>query len=92
MENHERYRRAKRRVAQLKAFYIHFLIYVGVMLLLIIIDILDGDNWWFYWPLLGWGIGVAAHAVSVFGIASLFDSRWEEKTLRELMNQKHKDW
>ncbi|MBV8592993.1 MAG: 2TM domain-containing protein [Caulobacteraceae bacterium] len=22
---------------------------------------------WFYWPLLGWGIGLGAHAIDVYG-------------------------
>ena len=25
------------------------------------------DRFWFYWPMIGWGIGLAIHAVSVFG-------------------------
>lgn len=24
-------------------------------------------NWWFYWPILGWGLGVAMQGVSVYG-------------------------
>ena len=38
------YERAKRRVDLLKSFYIHFLVYVGVISMLLVIDILDGGN------------------------------------------------
>jgi hypothetical protein len=24
------------------------------------------DHLWFYWPMIGWGLGLAAHAVAVF--------------------------
>jgi hypothetical protein len=48
------------------------------------------DHLWFYWPLLGWGIGVTAHGFSVYGIIGLFGKEWEEKKIREIM-EKEKD-
>jgi len=30
------------------------------------IDWLTGGGWWFYWPMLGWGVGLAIHGMSVF--------------------------
>ena len=86
MESEERYRRAKRRVRVLKGFYIHLASYIGVMVLLLLIDVLTGGAWWFYWPLLGWGIGIAAHGLSVFGIKGFLSPEWEEKKIRDLMN------
>jgi 2TM domain len=88
MDSDERYRRAKRRVTVIKSFYIHLGIYVGIITLLFLIDLLTPGGWWFYWALLGWGIGVVAHALSVFGIAGLLGSEWEEKKIRELMDKK----
>ena len=86
MESEERYRLAKRRVRVIKGFYIHLASYIGVMVLLFFIDFLTGGGWWFYWPLLGWGIGIAAHGLTVFGIKGFLGSEWEEKKTRELMN------
>ncbi len=86
MESEERYRRAKRRVAVLKSFYIHLATYTAVMALLFLIDFLTGGGWWFYWPLLGWGIAVVAHAFTVFGIMGLLGSKWEEKKIKNLMD------
>jgi fatty acid desaturase len=91
MESDERYRRAKRRVNVLKGFYIHFATYIGVIALLFFIDFLTGGGWWFYWPLLGWGIGIIAHAFTVFGIAGFLGSEWEEKKTRELMNKMNRE-
>jgi hypothetical protein len=38
------------------------------------------------WVLLGWGIGVLAHALTVFGHTSRAIADWEERKLREFMN------
>ena len=91
MESDERYRRAKRRVGVLKGFYIHLVTYVGVMVLLFLIDFLTGGGWWFYWPLLVWGIGIIAHTFAVFGIAGFLGSEWEEKKLKDLMKKMNRE-
>jgi len=85
MENNERYEAAKKRVKDIKAFYGHFSIYVVVMVFLLIIDLVSAGKWWVYWPVLGWGIAVAVHAVSVFG--NLWGRDWEERKTRELMDK-----
>ena len=43
------------------------------------------DILWFYWPLFGWGIGMATHAVRVFGFGRWFGPDWEEKKIKEIM-------
>jgi hypothetical protein len=43
------------------------------------------DVLWFYWPLLGWGIGIVMHAVYVFGFEHWFGPDWEEKTQYDLV-------
>jgi 2TM domain len=91
MDSDERYRRAKRRVNVLKGFYIHLATYIGAIALLFFIDFLTGGGWWFYWPLLGWGIGIIAHAFTVFGIGGFLGSEWKEKKTRDLMNKMNRD-
>jgi len=67
MENQETYRRAKRRVEAKIGFYIHLTVYVGVNILLIIINLSTSREYiWFKWPLLGWGVGLFFHGMSVF--------------------------
>lgn len=47
--------------------YIHASIYVAVILLLVFIDVLSSPGTiWFHWPMLGWGLAVAIHALAVF--------------------------
>jgi hypothetical protein len=72
MSDDERYRRAKTRVDQLRGFYIHAAIYVAVNLALLVINLLTSPAiLWFTWTLLGWGIGLASHAVVVYGAGAL---------------------
>jgi hypothetical protein len=48
-------------------FKIHFTVYVLVNLLLIVINLLTTpDKLWFYWPLIGWGIGIIGHGAAVY--------------------------
>lgn len=39
----------------------HFWSFTIVMAGLFLIDIFSGSGWWFQWPLLGWGMGLAFH-------------------------------
>ena len=87
----ESYERAKKRVEDVKGFYVHLGIYVIVNIALFSINMLTNpDTLWFYWPLLGWGIGVAIHAFALFVDESRSTRRWEERKLREYLEQERK--
>jgi hypothetical protein len=50
--------------------YIHATVYVAVNVLLITINLSSGTGQlWFQWPLLGWGVGLLAHAAAAFSLA-----------------------
>jgi hypothetical protein len=67
VENQEAYQKAKERVEAKIGFYIHLAVYIGVNILLCIINLLTSPRYlWFLWPLIGWGIGVFFHALRVF--------------------------
>lgn len=85
MENDERYLRAKKRVENLKGFYIHLTAYVLVNVFILIINLstFEGD-WWFIYPLGGWGIGLIIHGLTVFG-SGTFGADWEERKIKEYM-------
>lgn len=47
-------------------FRVHLVVYLCVNAFLIILNLLgNSQHLWFYWPLLGWGIGLLAHAAAV---------------------------
>src|SRR6516225_629243 len=50
--------------------YIHTTVYVAVNVLLITINLSTAPRQlWFQWPLLGWGIGLLAHAAAAFSLS-----------------------
>ncbi len=82
------YQKAKERVEAIKGFYIHLIVYVAVNLMLFSINVIfSPEGLWFFWPLMGWGIAVAFHALSVFGFGLYFGPDWEERKIRELMEK-----
>jgi hypothetical protein len=50
-------------------FYTHLTIYVIVNGTLLALNLLAGGPAWAVWPLIGWGIGLAAHGIGVFLVA-----------------------
>lgn len=81
------YRKASRRVKDLKEFYGNLTSYGIVISFLAILNLMTAPGYlWFLWPALGWGIGIVFHAISVFGIGK----SWEERKIRELMEKDEK--
>ena len=85
-EQEIKYQKAKERVTVLRDFYRHLSVYVIVNLGLFLINMaVSPEALWFIWPLMGWGIAIALHALRVFVEAP--GSSWEEKKLAELMEK-----
>lgn len=92
-EQNLRYREAERRVKKIKGFYIHAMVYFFVNIFIIASKAIDqdlGEVFW-EWDLLAlplfWGIGLAAHGLSVFLPAFILGKDWEEKKIKELMDK-----
>ena len=80
--------RARRRLRAEKGFYVHLVIYVIVISGLFVINALTGHGrWWFVWPAIGWGIGLTIHALSTFGMISVLGRDWEDRRLKELVDE-----
>jgi len=85
-EQEIKYQKAKERVTVLRGFYRHLSVYVIVNLGLFLINMITSPGTlWFIWPLMGWGIAVALHALRVF--AATPGASWEEKKIAELMKK-----
>ena len=85
------YQRAKDKVEQLKGFYGNLISYCVVIPVLIIINLQSSNNFqWFWFPMLGWGMGLTFHALETFG----YGKSWEERKINELMNKddNSKNW
>ena len=73
MRSDEELRRAATRRADAKiGFRTHALVYVLVNLGLTALNLLTSPGHiWFLWPMVGWGIGLMAHGLSVYGVTSI---------------------
>ena len=70
MDDGEAYNKARRRAGAKLGFYLHFAIYVTINIVLIAINFATTpQHLWFWWPLLGWGIGLFFHGLAVFAFS-----------------------
>ena len=82
------YKKAAKRVEELKGFYGNLISYCVFIPFLIFINLRTPPNYhWFYWPMLGWGIGVISHGIKTFGISS----DWEERQIRKYMQKEEEN-
>lgn len=85
------YLRAQKRLKELKGFYGHAFWYVAVNIFIIImIAINSHGNIWNFGILatpVFWGIGLAFHALSVFGKNFFFSKSWEDKKIRKYLEK-----
>lgn len=52
---------------KVRGFFIHLFVYAAVNVLLIAVNLLYTPHfYWFLFPLLGWGVALAAHGYAVF--------------------------
>lgn len=105
MENNylkeQQYARAKKRVKDIKGFYSHLSVYIVINLFLsgFIIYGLTSDGYDFldaithfgtYSTALFWGIGLFFHWLGVFGFKGVLGKSWEDRKIKELMEEEDK--
>ncbi|WP_264521923.1 2TM domain-containing protein [Flavobacterium sp. N1994] len=87
-EEYERYQRAKKQVDEIRGFYGHLLSFVLVMLILLFINLkYTPQNLWFFWPMLGWGIGLLFHGLKAFNFSPFLGKDWEQKKIKEFIDK-----
>jgi hypothetical protein len=50
----------------INGFYTHFIVFLAVIAGLALVNLVTGDSFWIQWVVLGWGLGIAAHAFVIF--------------------------
>lgn len=84
----ESYIRARKRVDDLKEFYGNLISYMLVIPFLIFINFRTSPQFhWFWFPMFGWGIGLAFHALKVF----MPSYGWEERKIKEFMEKEKRN-
>lgn len=90
-EEEERYNLAKKRVEGVKGFYGNLIAYIIVNIFLMIINLTTSpDDIWFYWPMIGWGIGVIFHGLRVFNYMPFLGSDWEARKMKQFMEEEER--
>lgn len=94
----ESYNNAYRKVKRLKGFYSHLRVYIIVNIIIIVANLNEDIftqgihaegilDWRTYSTAFFWGIGLAAHALSVFGRDIFFSDDWEQKQIQKYMEK-----
>ena len=79
---------ARRWVRRKRIFYTVVGIYLCLSLMWFAIDPLDDSSgYWFYWPMLGTGLGVVVTGVVLGGIGGLFGADWERRQVEKYIRQ-----
>ncbi len=75
-------------VRDIKGFYSHLIIYlISITAMVVSTFFYKTDYPWYIWPALGWGLGVAAHGLSVFEWFSLFGAGWEKRQVEKRLRR-----
>ena len=77
---------ARRRAAAKLGWYIHASVYIAVNLMLVTLAATSGRSWAIF-PVLGWGIGLAAHGIVVFLVLGGLHQRMVEREREALRQQ-----
>jgi hypothetical protein len=101
MQNQDeiKYLEAAKRVKKIKGFYTHAMVYVVINMAIIFSQMeFSGNGYWsfelrHFSTALFWGIGLAAHGMSVFVPKMILGKNWEDKKIKELMDkEKNNKW
>lgn len=90
--------RAKKKLAELKGFYIHLLAYVIVNIIIMVVNIVANINngasfidalfsFEIFATPFFWGIGLFFHAMKVFSFNPFFSKDWEERQIKKFMDE-----
>lgn len=94
-----RFQRASKRVKAIVGFYKHLAVYIIINAFLLALKYfnMEEDETFYVFGTFStsffWGIGLAFHAVSVFGPTIFLGPDWEERKIKEIMDRdKHNKW
>ncbi len=91
MAKEDPYKQARRRVKAKREFYRHLTTYLLFSVFFFLLNAFTGmggpGGVWFIYPILGWGMGLAAHYLNVFGLpgSDMGTEEWEERKIEREM-------
>lgn len=76
-------------VRDIKGFYTNLVLYVVIIIALFIFNYwVTPDYIWAWWVVLGWGVGIIGHAISIFELPFFFDADWEKRQIEKRLKRK----
>jgi len=88
-----KYLRAVERVEDIKGFYSSLIAYCIVIPFLIYINLKYVPQFhWFWFPMMGWGIGLIFGGFKAFAYNPFLGRNWEERKIQEYMNEDSKQY
>jgi len=88
IDDNNKYVKARKRVEDLKEFYTSLMMYPIVIPFLIFINYKTSWSFqWFWFPMIGWGIGLLFHAYKVYFTDGILGRNWEERKIRQYMEE-----
>ena len=94
-ETHQnnKYIRAVERVEEIKGFYSSLIAYCIVIPFLIYINLNYVPQFhWFWFPMIGWGIGLIFSGFKAFAYNPFLGKNWEERKIQQFMNEDKKQY
>lgn len=97
-EKNEKYLKARKRVEEIKGFYIHLSVFLVILTIIVLINVVsyatgssDYEGWslWFLFPFGFWGFAVLMHGLRTFVFGSR--SRWEKRKIKQIMDDMDRD-
>lgn len=81
---------AQRYVRRKRIFYLVLGIWLALSVMWFLIDILDdGRLNWFFWPMVGTGVGVLITGIVLLGVGGLFGPDWEQREVDKYLRRHH---
>jgi len=83
---------ARRWVRRLRVLYTMLGVYAALSGMWFLIDLADGsESWWFHWPMLGVGGGLAVAAACLLGVGSVLGPDWERRQQDRYLARRRQD-
>ena len=91
LEEERLYKKAKKKAQTIRGFYINLVLYVTVIPFLIFNNLTYSPEFhWFYFSMLGWGIGLFFHGMEAFGWNVFFRADWEERKIKGILEKENR--
>ncbi len=84
------HREARKRVEEKRKFYRQLSVYLTTSVFLFLLNAFTSpSHWWFIYPMLGWGVAIAAQYFQLFGFpgARMAGDDWEAREMEQEMRR-----